>query len=354
MSEKLIRILDAAANRASEGLRVVEDYVRFILDDAHLMGLLKQIRHDLATTLSKIPDLDRHASRETQQDVGTTVSTDAESRRTDGWDVCRASLERTKQSLRSLEEYSKVTSPEAGAEFESLRYQFYTLEKALSLTQESLNRLENVTLCVLIDGCETIEEFTTLVQQLVEAGVGMIQLREKKLDDRELLTRAKELVRLKSESLAIINDRVDIAAATNADGVHLGQEDFAVKDARSILGSRKLLGVSTHNIAQARQAALDGANYLGAGPTFPSNTKQFSEFAGLEYLREIASEVQLPTFAIGGINLENLPQVIEAGISRIAVSGEIVGAADPKQAATNLLEALVNSKTLKVNPDVIS
>ena len=106
-------------------------------------------------------------------------------------------------------------------------------------------------------------------------------------------------------SLAIVNDRADVAAIVGADGVHLGQDDLSVKDARAIVGPRMLVGVSTHNIDQARTAVLDGANYLGAGPTFASRTKAFDDFAGLDYLREVAAEIRLPTFAIGGIGIEN-------------------------------------------------
>ena len=128
----ILRILDAAANRATEGLRVVEDFCRFALDDRHLTTLAKELRHELAEALAALPRSDRHASRETQQDVGTTISTPAEAKRADAVAVCEASCERVKQSLRSLEEFSKVTAPETAAKLEGLRYRFYTLEKALT------------------------------------------------------------------------------------------------------------------------------------------------------------------------------------------------------------------------------
>ena len=312
------RILDASANRAAEGLRVVEDYVRFVLDDAHLTELCKQLRHDLAASCAALPHADRCAARDTQHDVGTTISTDAESQRTDAWEVCLASFERTKQSLRSLEEFSKVDSPELASQFEAQRYRLYTLEKAIGITRQSCSQLRVTTLCVLIDGQDSQEEFKQLAQQLVDTGVGMIQLRDDRLTDRQLVERAKLLVA--TAPLAIINNRPDIAAAANADGVHLGQDDLSVKAARTLLGPRKLIGVSTHSIEQARRAVLDGADYLGAGPTFPSTTKSFDQFPGLEYLREVAAEIRLPTFAIGGIQTKNLPQVLETGITRIAVS----------------------------------
>jgi thiamine-phosphate pyrophosphorylase len=145
----------------------------------------------------------------------------------------------------------------------------------------------------------------------------------------------------KSQSpLIIINDRPAIAAAVDADGVHLGQEDFTVKDARHVLGPRALIGVSTHSLAQAQQAVLDGANYIGVGPTFPSATKQFAEFPGLDLLRQVASSIRLPALAIGGIDAGNVDEVLATGASRIAVSSAVVTAASPRVAASELLSAL--------------
>jgi len=333
------RILDAATNRATEGLRVVEDYARFALDDAHLTQLAKNLRHDLATACAGLSQQDRHASRETQQDVGTTLTTPAESKREGPWEVCLASLERTKQSLRSLEEYSKIDSPKLSAQFESLRYQLYTLERTLTITQTSRLRLSNVRLCILIDGQHSLESFKQLIANLLDARVGMIQLRDKTLADRELLMRAQLLrsmfPRHKDAPLILINDRPDIAAIADADGVHLGQDDMNVKNARSIVGPRKLIGISTHTIQQARTAVLDGANYLGAGPTFPSSTKPFDKFPGLDYLQQLADEISLPTFAIGGIDAENLEQVLATGTTRVAVSG---AANEAKQLLKQLTE----------------
>ncbi len=348
--QKVNRILDAAANRANEGLRVVEDYTRFVLDDAHLTKLLKELRHNFAEALAELPAVERHASRDTQEDVGTAISTSAENSRQDTWAVCQASLERTKQSLRSLEEFSKVDSSKLAATFEQLRYRLYTIEKALSKTTNSRSRLSGANLCVLVDGRDSIENFGQLCESLIAAGVGMIQLRDKELGDRQLAERGRLLVettkhfeasnpslQAKGTTVVIINDRPDIAAAIGADGVHLGQDDMSVKDARAIVGPRKLIGVSTHNIEQARVAALDGADYLGAGPTFPSTTKQFDEFPGLDFLSTVAQEVRLPTFAIGGIRPDNVAKVLETGIRYIAVSSAVSSAAKPTSVVENLL-----------------
>ncbi len=116
--------------------------------------------------------------------------------------------------------------------------------------------------------------------------------------------------------------------------------DLSVKDARTIIGADALIGVSTHSIEQARQAVLDGANYIGVGPTFPSGTKQFEKFPGLDFLRAVAAEIRLPAFAIGGITPENLPEVLATGVARVAVSGAILDASDPATVVKNLIKTL--------------
>jgi thiamine-phosphate pyrophosphorylase len=125
-----------------------------------------------------------------------------------------------------------------------------------------------------------------------------------------------------------MNDRPDIAVLSRADGVHVGQEELTVQDARQIVGPERLIGVSTHTIEQARHAVLDGASYIGCGPTFPSNTKQFDHFPGLDFLRQVAAEISLPAFAIGGITVENMIEVQRAGLHRVAVGAAITSAMD--------------------------
>jgi len=338
----VLRVLDAAANRAREGLRVVEDYVRFVLDDPHLTARLKGLRHDLAAALEKTPVRARLAARDTQADVGTAISTPSEQRRADLAQVVTANFVRLQEAMRSLEEFGKLLDPAIAAAIEALRYRAYTLHRAVAITSHSLDRLAKARLYVLVDGRSTPEEFRRLVGGLTEVGVHLIQLRDKGLDDRRLLERARLLRDLTrgTRTLAIINDRADLAALSHADGVHVGQEELSVKDARSIVGPDALVGVSTHSIQQARQAVLDGADYIGVGPTFPSATKQFQEFPGLELLRAVAAEIRLPAFAIGGVTQENVSAVLDTGIRRVAVSGAIVSAEDPKEAARKLLAVL--------------
>jgi thiamine-phosphate pyrophosphorylase len=336
------RILDAAANRAGEGLRVIEDYLRFILDDRHLTSLAKELRHDLAAALARLPATDRLAARDTLADIGTNISTTSENRRDDPIDVVAANFKRLQQSLRSLEEYGKLIDPELASKFEALRYRTYTLERAASITAESLQRLAAARLYVLLDGRESLPAFSVLAESLAIAGADVLQLRDKRLADRELLERARRLreITAKTQTLFVMNDRPDLAVLARADGVHVGQDELGVKEARTIVGPRALVGVSTHSLEQARQAVLDGANYVGVGPTFTSSTKSFERLAGLELLRQIAAEIRLPTFAIGGITADNIRDVVATGIHRVAVSGAVISSAEPAIAIRELRKLL--------------
>jgi thiamine-phosphate pyrophosphorylase len=335
----VFRILDAAANRAREGFRVIEDFLRFVLDDRFLTETAKQLRHDFVAEIKKIPAALLLASRETQADVGTGLTTAAESRRKNLSDVLSANFGRLQESLRSLEEYGKLIDPAMAAEMKQIRYRIYTLERAVEIARQSGERLAAARLYVLIDGRDSLDEFRRFASSLISAGVHVLQLRDKNLDDRSLLERAhalRELTR-NTPTIFIMNDRSDLALLSRADGVHLGQEELSVKDARTILGPAALIGVSTHDIAQARQAVLDGANYLGVGPTFPSTTKSFSSFPGLDFATQVATEIRLPAFAIGGITQENISQVLATGIGRVAVSGAITLAANPECVAREFL-----------------
>jgi len=339
---RALRVLDAAGNRAAEAIRAVEDYVRFVLDDRHLTACCKQLRHALAAALDQIPWPQRLAARETLADVGTELSVPSEQARAGLADVAGANLARLQEALRTLEEFGKILSADLAGRLEQIRYRAYTLHRAVQITAGSMARLGSARLYVLVEGCPSEEAFGRLVAWLVESGVDVIQLRDKRLDDRALVARAR-LLRAATRGTAtlfVMNDRPDLAVLADADGVHVGQEELSVKDARTIVGPDRLIGVSTHSIGQARQAVLDGANYLGVGPTFPSATKHFEHFPGLDLVRAVAAEIRLPAFAIGGIDLDNLHAVLETGIGRVAVSAAITAAADPAHAAREFLAQL--------------
>ncbi|QDU94278.1 thiamine phosphate synthase [Lignipirellula cremea] len=334
-STPIWRILDANANRAAEGLRVIEDYLRFALDDGLLSGGVKNLRHDLAEAISTLPSRELHAARESQQDVGASLATPSEYRRESLPAIAAANFKRAEQSFRALEEYAKPVSVELARKMESLRYRLYTLEKAVSSLEQAGERLADCRLYVLLDGRVDSRAFEQMANQLIAGGAAILQLRDKRLSDRVLLERALQLRALTRAAgvLFIMNDRPDLAVLSQADGVHLGQDELTVKQARTIVGPQRLIGVSTHSLEQARTAVLEGADYIGVGPTFPSTTKQFASFPGVDLLRQVAAEIRLPAYAIGGITLDNLDQVQAAGFPRVAVSGAILQASSPQTAA---------------------
>ena len=339
-----MRILDASSNRAREGLRVLEDFVRLTLDDPYLTQQLKDWRHRLAAAFSCIPEQPLLASRETQRDVGTRTSTSSEWSRSDLPEVVRANFKRLQESLRSLEEYGKVLDIKFAQQLEQLRYESYTLERAIWTTSQSQTRLSGIKLYVLVTSDQTSLDFESTVKSALKGGAQIIQLREKNLPDRIILERARKIRKWTHDTntIFIMNDRPDIALLAQADGVHIGQDELNVKDTRVVVGPSKLIGVSTHSLIQAQQAVRDGADYIGIGPVFPSKTKVFDNYAGLSLVREITRSIRLPSFAIGGIDNRNIGQVLESGASRVAVSAAVCQTENPYD-ATCSLRAILNA-----------
>jgi thiamine-phosphate pyrophosphorylase len=342
-SDRLVigRILDVNANRARESLRTLDDYCRFDLNDVYLTGEVKRLRHDLARLLDLLPSTLFLGGRETERDVGTAIGAEGEMFRGSPCDAARINAKRLQESFRSMEEFGKVIDCTFAEGIEQLRYRAYTIEKALFLTREARQKLAGVCLYVLLTGsqCEAALDWT--IAEAAAGGAGMFQLREKELDDRALLQRARDVRKWtrQNRALFIVNDRPDIARLSDADGVHLGQSDMSVLDARRILGADVLIGVSTHNLDQVRQAVLDGASYIGVGPVFASTTKKLESLAGTELVKSAVAETSLPSFAIGGINSENIGAVVAAGARRVAVSAAIAKANEPRLAALLLVQA---------------
>ncbi len=339
-----LRIIDASANRAREGLRVLEDFVRFIMDDRFLSSSLKECRHSLAEIFKMFPSLQVTSSRDTVTDVGTEITTATEKSRQSSLDIIRANFKRVQEAVRSLEEYSKILEPESSGQFEKIRYQLYTVEKAVENSISSSEQLKDCFLYLLVSENLCHHGSGPAIRESITHGVDIIQVREKEMNDRQLIEHGLRVREWTAETgvLLIMNDRPDIASAVGADGVHLGQDDMTVSQARKIMGTKSIIGLSTHTIEQARQAVIDGADYIGVGPTFPSKTKQFDEFAGLDFIKQVSEEIRIPWFAIGGIDQENLNQVMESGADRIAVSSAICGSATPAKQASSLKAQLTS------------
>lgn len=340
------RAFDASANRAGEALRVVEDVARFVLDDIRLTSQAKDLRHELAALLAHGGLQARVALRDAAADVGAGLEAAAALGRTSAADLVAANAARAAQALRSLEECAAVVAPGAAAGFSAIRYRLYTLERVALAAARARERLAGVNLCVLLDGRSDLPAFERLLESLVESGVRMFQIRDKSLGVPAIVERVRRAIAIvrrrnpADPATVIVNDRVDVAAALGADGAHTGADDLPTPLVRRVLGPGPLLGRTAHDLAEARAAAAEGADYLGIGPCFPSPTKSFGEFAAPAFLRAVTAEIGLPAFAIGGVTLERLETLAAVGVERVAVASAVTGAADPAAAARAIMERL--------------
>jgi thiamine-phosphate pyrophosphorylase len=336
----LFRILDANLDRAREGLRVVEEWCRFGLDDPALTGICKQLRQELGHWHRN----EFRLARDTVGDVGTDLTHAQEKVRADIPAVLQANLCRVQEALRALEEYGKVYDPGMGAACKQMRYQVYGLESKL-LSQNRRQLLQQAQLYLVTTPIDTLEE---TVEAALQGGVRLVQYRDKDAADPVRFKRAKMLRSLcdQYQALFIVNDRVDLALAVAADGVHLGQQDLPVAIARRLLGPDRMIGRSTTNPEELARAMQEGVDYVGVGPVYATPTKTDKAVAGLDYVRYAARYSTLPWFAIGGIDAENLSEVLSAGAERVAVVRAVMQATDPAQAAQKLAIRLQRSPSL--------
>lgn len=335
----LKRILDANLNRAAEAARILEEIARFLLDDKDLSEKLKTIRNKISFAQDE-DYTDFLDARDTQNDVGVNIKNENE--RINIENIFKANIKRLQQALRTLAEYSGGGNARGNEEnvdlFEKLRYESYTLEKIMwDKLKEGNNQVKlsdkKLYLVTNSDNFESDDEFLDAIASALEGGVDILQLREKAMPAKRILELGKKIKQLclQYETLFIVNDRIDIAALLEADGVHLGQDDLSVADAREILGDKCIVGVSTHEPAQALKAVEDGADYIGMGPVFATPTKQGRTPVGLEYVKWVSENIEIPAFGIGGIDTENVDKVLEAGAKRIAVVRAIINAKSPQK-----------------------
>jgi len=350
------RAIDASANRAGEALRVVEDVVRFVLNDAQLTALAKDLRHTLATLLAQGALPQRVSLRDVAGDIGIGVEPPVSLRRASPADLVAANTARAAQALRSLTECAAVVAPEAATGFEHLRYRLYGLERRALAAARARDRLAGISLCVLVDGRADLADFERLMATLVEAGVRMFQIRDKALGIPALAVRVEKALAMvrrhaaTEPALVIVNDRADLAAAVGADGVHGGAEDLPTTLTRRVIGPAALLGRTAHTLAEARAAAADGADYLGIGPCFPSSTKSFGECAPPDFLETVSRELSLPAFAIGGVTLDRLNALAALWVTRVAVASAVTGARDPAAAAAAIIARLAELQAVAPSP----
>ena len=362
-SEAVLRILDANLDRAREGIRTIEEWCRFGLDDEDATAQLKHLRQVLASWHS--PQI--RASRDTPSDVGTALTHDQEATRTSLMALLQANFARVQEALRVLEEYGKLYNLDMSASAKQMRYQLYTLDSQLldpmvkasisaqpadRLDRQASQRLQQLARSHTYLVTAPTPNFLSAIEAALEGGIAIVQYREKTAPDDERLEMAKQIRALchRYGALFIVNDRVDIAAAVDADGVHLGQHDLPMAIARQILGPDKLVGRSTTNPQELQRALDEGADYIGVGPVHETPTKPGKAAAGNEYVRYAAAHAPMPWFAIGGLDADNLEPTLAAGATRVAVVRALMQADDPAEVARSLVRQ-TQQPPLAATPD---
>jgi len=344
MERSAYRIIDANFNRAREAARAIEEFCRFALNAAYLTERAKQLRHELSASLGRL-DADRLiTSRDTLGDVGVGSKVDAQFERGTLEDSLTAACKRLTEALRVLAEVIRVHDQPLAQDIEKLRYTAYTLEKEIVLFSRTCEKYRRVRLYIVITS-DLPAEVLSLTGKYAASGADCIQLRAKTLPDDRLFALAAEFVKMCRDkgSLSVINDRTDIAVAAGADGVHLGQNDLPVEQARALQLAPLIIGKSTHGLDQLRAACQENPTYVALGPVFATGTKPDVPAVGLEYVSQ-AQAVLAGTgsgqVAIGGITLDNVEEVLKAGARAIAVCAAVMKAADPGSACRALKEKI--------------
>jgi thiamine-phosphate pyrophosphorylase len=334
MMDGTLRLVDANLNRASEAVRVLEDVVRFALEEGALGSTLRRMRHGLGALVAD-QDLDLLASRDVRGDVGRQASTEA---RRDLAQLARANFKRLQEALRVLEECGL-----RGAA--SLRFRAYDLERDVVPKLEREKKLEKLRIYVLLTPPWLRGDPVGWAARLYEAGADAIQLRLPGASDRELHRHAAAIARRARDEgkLFFVNNRVDVARAVGATGVHLGLRDLPVAVARTLLRPDQLVGATTHDAREADRAVRAGADYISVGPVYGSRTKPELAAGGLSAIRK-ALRLDVPVVAIGGISLDRVEELARLGVSRVAVAESVLTAENPRRVIRRMKKLLYLGK----------
>lgn len=336
---KIYRIIDANLNRVSEGLRVIEDIERFIFEDEETSKKLREIRHKVRKNFTSKELI---INRNSIQDIGLNISkTSTLDRKENIETLLLSNFKRVEEGLRSIEENLKIAGHyEVSKIYEDLRFQIYNIEKII-MTKIKIPRTDIY--AILGEDFSNGKDNTQIVKELIDANVKLIQYREKNKNKKEKYEQCKIIRQMtkKSGVTFIVNDDLDIALAINADGIHIGQEDMPIEQVKNI-APNMIVGLSTHNEEQAKEAVKKGADYIGVGPIFNTNTKENVEKSkGLEYLKWVSENIGIPYVAIGGIKEENILLAKNYGANCFAMISEIVGAKNIKSKVESIRKKLI-------------
>ena len=338
-----MRIIDANLNRAGEGLHLLEEIARLIVNDAGLAQQLKTIRHEVLRG-DWLFNQQLLQSRNSEGDVGIDIEVPGEKKQRELPIAVVANARRVQESLRILEEMSKIpgTSPKLDPEkFKEARFAIYTIEQTLLSKLSRQDKTKRLTGLYAIIDSQALNERSHIevASQLIKGGVGIIQLRDKLRSKGELLPIAQQIKELcsKHDVLFIMNDYLDLALAADADGLHLGQKDLPISAARRLMPIDKIIGCSTTTVEQAVAAESGGADYIAAGSIYTTSFKETATVIGLERLHQIRQAVGLPLVAIGGITEDKVTEVLAAGADSIAMISAVLKTEDVEEATRQVV-----------------
>jgi len=337
---RIAQIIDANLDRAREGLRVLEDWARFALGRKDLVKIIKNFRQNLG----KHHLTEYKKSRNFIKDECAGLSHPEQFKRNNASSIISSNSARVQEALRVIEEFSRDHNQNLSKISSEIRYEIYNLEIELLEAQSNypLQKIlnENDLYFITLDNENLFEK----IKNLLEGGIKIIQLRFKKGKDSDNLKFAIKVRELCDDYgvLFLINDRVDIALASKADGVHLGQDDMDIKSARNILGFSKIIGISASNELDIKKAIQDGCDYLGIGPVFATTTKKGKAPLGIKTLKSLTKDISIPWFAIGGIKQENISLLKENNIRKVAIISDLINSENPKEKAIMIINSLTD------------
>jgi thiamine-phosphate pyrophosphorylase len=298
------------------------------------------MRHELVTSDLQF-NRELLQSRDSEGDVGISMETPDQAEPRDLPLMIIANARRVQESLRVIEELAKV--PDSGLDsekFKQSRFSLYTIERVLFSRLLRKDKTKNITGLYVIIDTQALGERSHLevARQVIHGGAKVIQLRDKLQSKKELINLSRRLQNLctKHNVLFIVNDYLDVALASDADGLHVGQGDLPVETARNLLPIDKILGCSTTTVEQALAAQADGADYIAVGSIYPTGSKATATLVGLERLRKVRKAITGPVVAIGGINENNVSEVVTAGADSVAVISAVLAARSPEEAARRI------------------
>jgi thiamine-phosphate pyrophosphorylase len=323
--DKSLRIIDANFNRAREGLRVIEDIMRLYYENRQMVKAIKDFRQDFSEKIISQYGFyrlrkQRNADKDQGKDFDNTGKCDIVT-------TLQKNLLRVGEALRVIEEFSKIKKPKTAGIVHSFRFRFYTIEKKIT---ESVDIKKIPLPCVyVIINLQDRQDISGIIKKTVAGNPDIIQLRYKGNNSGFFLSSAIKTRKLIPKNIIyIVNDRADICILSEADGIHVGQEDLPPAAAKTLLED-KIIGLSTHNLTEIKKAVKQNIDYIAVGSIFHSPTKPQKKPQGTEILTQAKKEITIPLIAIGGINIKNCGEIINNGADGVAVSSLVEKSAEP-------------------------